>query len=464
MGCDISLYIYFSHCTRLLIPDQDEDQGTFWFTVTKWSHIFPNLTSCDNRIIREFFLVTIPRKGKSYKLKHNHERTLNRTKLEAKIMDFKLTKAQEMIRKMVREFAVAEIEPIAADLDDTERFPDESIPKLAKLNIMGLTIPKEYGGVYVDGISYAIVIEELSRVCASTGVITAVHNSIAPFPIIKYGTEEQKNKYLPKLARGEYLGAFSLTEPNAGTDAGGLNTIAESDGDDYIINGTKIFVTNGPQAGVSTVLAKTDKDKGARGISAILVERGTPGFSIGTLETKMGIRGSHQCEYVFEDCRVPKTNLVGKEGMGFKIAMAALDHGRVGIAAQALGIAQGALDEAVKYAKEREQFGRTLGKFQAIQWMLADMETRIQASRFLVYSAAEKKTQGVRFSKEAAMAKLYAAETANWVVNKAVQIHGGYGYTRDYPVERYFRDAKITEIYEGTSEVQRMVIAGALLA
>jgi butyryl-CoA dehydrogenase len=379
-------------------------------------------------------------------------------------MDFKLTKEQEMIRKMVREFALKEVEPIAADLDETERFPHETIEKMGKLNILGLTIPKEYGGVYVDGISYAIVIEELSRVCASTGVITAVHNSIAPFPIIKYGTQEQKDKYLPKLASGEMIGAFSLTEPNAGTDAGGLNTTADLVGDEYILNGTKIFVTNGPQAGVSTVLAKTDKDKGARGISAFLVDAGTPGFTIGTLETKMGIRGSHQCEYVFEDCHIPKTNLIGKEGMGFKIAMAGLDHGRVGIAAQALGIAQGAIDESVKYAKEREQFGRALGKFQAIQWMLADMETRTQAARFLVYSAAEKKTQGARFSKDAAMAKLFASETANWVVNRAVQIHGGYGYTRDYPVERYFRDAKITEIYEGTSEVQRMVISGSMMA
>lgn len=378
-------------------------------------------------------------------------------------MDFQLTKEQEMIRKMVREFAVKEVQPIAAELDETERFPEETIPKLARLNLLGLTIPKEYGGVDVDGISYAIVIEELSRVCASTGVITAVHNSIAPFPIIKYGTPRQKETYLPKLASGEILGAFSLTEPNAGTDAGGLNTTATLDGDEYVLNGTKIFVTNGPQAGVSTVLAKTDRNAGTRGISAFLVERGTPGFTIGTLETKMGIKGSHQCEYVFENCRIPKENLIGKEGMGFKIAMEGLDHGRVGIASQAVGIAQGALDESIKYAKEREQFGRALGKFQAIQWMLADMETRTQAARFLVYSAAEKKTKGVRFSKDAAMAKLYASETANWVVNRAVQIHGGYGYTRDYPVERYFRDAKITEIYEGTSEVQRMVISGALL-
>ncbi len=378
-------------------------------------------------------------------------------------MDFNLTKEQQMIKKMVREFAEKEVKPLASELDETERFPDETIEKMAKLNILGLTIPKEYGGVYVDGVSYAIVIEELSRVCASTGVITAVHNSIAPFPIIKYGTEEQKKKYLPKLAGGEYLGAFSLTEPNAGTDAGGLQTTAEKDGDEYVLNGTKIFVTNGPQAGVSTILAKTDKTKGARGISAFLVERGTPGFTIGTLESKMGIRGSHQCEYVLENCRIPQRNLVGKEGMGFKIAMQALDHGRVGIAAQALGIAQGALEEAVKYAKEREQFGRPLGKFQAIQWMLADMETEIQASRFLVYSAAALKTTGKRFSKEAAMAKLFASETATRVVNKAVQIHGGYGYTRDYPVERFFRDSKITEIYEGTSEVQRMVISGSLL-
>ena len=378
-------------------------------------------------------------------------------------MDFKLTKIQEMTRKMVREFALNEVEPIAAEIDENERFPQETIDKMAKLNLMGLTVPKEYGGVDVDGVSYAIVIEELSRVCASTGVITAVHNSLAPFPIIKYGSEELKKEYLPKLASGEYIGAFSITEPGAGTDVAGIQTTAEKDGDDYVINGSKIFVTNGPQAGIVNVFAKTDMAKGSRGISAIVVEKGTPGFKIGTLETKMGIRGSHQCELVFENCRVPKEYLLGSEGQGFKIALETLDHGRVGIAAQALGIAQGALDEAVKYSKEREQFGRPLAKFQAIQWMLADMETEIQAARFLVYSAAVKKKEGGRFSKEAAMAKLYASEVAGRAVNKAVQIYGGYGYTRDYPVERYFRDQKITEIYEGTSEVQRMVIAQDLL-
>jgi len=378
-------------------------------------------------------------------------------------MDFKLTKEQEMIKKMVREFTVNEVEPIASEIDEEERFPEETVKKMSKLNLMGLTIPKEYGGVYVDGVSYAIVIEELSRRCASTGCVTAVHNSIASFPSIKYGTEDMKKKYLPKMATGEFIGAFSLTEPNAGTDAGGLQTVAEKDGDDYIINGTKIFVTNGPQAGVVNIIAKTDKSKGTRGISCFLVEGSNPGLSIGVIETKMGIRGSHQCEFVLKDCRVPKEALIGSEGMGFKIAMEALDHGRVGIAAQALGIAQGALDEAVKYSQEREQFGRPLAKFQAIQWMLADMETEINAARFLVYSAAAKKTEGKRFSKEAAMAKLYASEVAGRAVNKAVQIHGGYGYTRDYPVERYFRDQKITEIYEGTSEVQRMVISGALL-
>ena len=378
-------------------------------------------------------------------------------------MDFKLTKIQEMTRKMVREFALNEVEPIASEIDEEERFPEETIEKMGKLNLMGLTIPKEYGGVDVDGVSYAIVIEEISRVCASTGVITAVHNSLAPFPIIKYGSEELKKEYLPKLASGEYIGAFSITEPGAGTDVAGIQTTAEKDGDDYVINGSKIFVTNGPQAGIVTVFAKTDMAKGARGISAFVVEKGTPGFKIGTLETKMGIRGSHQCELVFENCRAPRENLLGSEGQGFKIALETLDHGRVGIAAQALGIAQGALDEAVKYSKEREQFGRPLAKFQAIQWMLADMETEIQAARFLVYSAAVKKKEGGRFSKEAAMAKLYASEVAGRAVNKAVQIHGGYGYTRDYPVERYFRDQKITEIYEGTSEVQRMVIAQDLL-
>jgi len=385
------------------------------------------------------------------------------TYLEDKIMDFNLTKVQEMTRKMVREFALNEVEPIAAEIDENERFPQETIDKMAKLNLMGMTIPVEYGGVDIDGVSYAVVIEELSRVCASTGVITAVHNSLGPFPIIKYGSEELKKKYLPKLASGEYIGAFSLTEPNAGTDVAGLQTTAELDGDDYVINGTKIFVTNGPQAGVVTVFAITDKTAGPRGISAIVVEKDTPGFRIGTIETTMGIRGSHQSELVFENCRVPKENLLGSEGLGFKIAMETLDHGRVGIAAQALGIAQGALDEAVKYSKEREQFGKPLAKFQAIQWMLADMETEIQAARFLVYSAAVIKKEGKRFSKEAAMAKLYASEVAYRAVNKAVQIHGGYGYTREYAVERYFRDQKITEIYEGTSEVQRMVIARDLL-
>ena len=378
-------------------------------------------------------------------------------------MDFKLTKEQEMIKKMVREFAENEMKPIASEIDENERFPEETIKKMAKLGLLGLTIPEEYGGAYVDGVSYAIVIEELSRVCASTGVITAVHNSIAPFPIIKYGTEEQKRKYLPSLARGEYLGAFALTEPNAGTDAASIQTTAEKEGDEYVLNGTKIFITNAPQAGIITVLAKTDRSKGAKGISAFIVEKDTPGFKLGVLEKKMGIRGSHQAELIFENCRIPAENLIGKEGMGFRIAMEGLDHGRVGIAAQALGIAQGAIDEAVEYAKQREQFGRPLAKFQAIQWMIADMETRVNAARWLVYSAADKKTRGKRFSKDAAMAKLFASETANWVVNRAVQIHGGYGYTKEYTVERLFRDAKITEIYEGTSEIQRLVIARNLL-
>ncbi|MCK4272263.1 acyl-CoA dehydrogenase, partial [bacterium] len=374
-------------------------------------------------------------------------------------MDFKLTKIQEMTRKMVREFALNEVEPIAAEIDENERFPQETIDKMAKLNLMGLTVPKEYGGVDVDGVSYAIVIEELSRVCASTGVITAVHNSLAPFPIIKYGSEELKKEYLPKLASGEYIGAFSITEPGAGTDVAGIQTTAEMDGDDYVINGSKIFVTNGPQAGIVTVFAKTDMAKGSRGISAFVVEKGTPGFKIGTLETKMGIRGSHQCELVFENCRVPKEYLLGSEGQGFKIALETLDHGRVGIAAQALGIAQGALDEAVKYSKEREQFGRPLAKFQAIQWMIADMATEIEAARLLVHKAAYTKDNQKRFSSEAAMAKLYASEVAMRATIKAVQIHGGYGYTKDYTVERLIRDAKITEIYEGTTEIEKIIMA-----
>ena len=377
-------------------------------------------------------------------------------------MNFQLTKEQEMVRKMVREFAENEVKPLAAEVDETGRFPMETVKKMQQYGMMGVFIPKEYGGSGGDEISYVITIEELSRVCASTGVICSAHTSLACWPIWKYGTEEQKQKYLVPLASGQKIGAFGLTEPNAGTDAAGQQTKAVLEGDHWVLNGTKIFITNGGEADIYVVMAMTDKSKGTRGISSFIVEKGMPGFSIGKKENKMGIRGSATTELVFENCIVPKENLLGELGEGFKIAMSTLDGGRIGIAAQALGIAQGALDETVAYMKQREQFGRPLCKFQALQFEVADMETRVQAARLLVYNAAWKKMVGEPYGKAAAMAKLYAAETAMYVTTKAVQLHGGYGYTKDYPVERMMRDAKITEIYEGTSEVQRMVISNAL--
>ncbi len=378
-------------------------------------------------------------------------------------MNFNLTKEQEMIQKMVRDFVANEVKPIAEEIDLNCRYPQETIDKMAELDLLGLTIPREYGGVDADGVSYAIVIEEISRVCASTGVIAAVHNSLGSYPIIAYGSDELKEKYLPKLASGEMLGAFALTESGAGSDASAQQTIAVRDGDEYILNGTKVFCTNGPQAGLTNVFAMTDRSKGTRGISCFVVEKGTPGLKIGHLEEKMGIKGSHQSELIFEDCRIPAGNLIGREGKGFGIAMQTLDAGRVGIAAQALGIAQGALDESIIYSKQREQFRKPIARLQAIQWMVAEMATEIQAARHLVYHAAFMKTSGQRYSKEAAMAKLYASEVAGRATDKAVQIHGGYGYIREYAVERFFRDAKITQIYEGTSEVQKLVIAGNLL-
>jgi len=378
-------------------------------------------------------------------------------------MDFDLTKDQEMIRKMVREFAETEIEPIAADIDETSEFPAETVKKMGELGLMGMTVPKEYGGSGVDSLSYIIALEEISRVCASHGVIMSVNNSLVCDILNKFGTEEQKQKYLIPLASGKKLGAFSMTEPSAGTDVSVYQTTAVKDSDDYIINGTKVFVTNGNVADVVILFVMTDPEKKHRGQSAFIVPTGTPGFSIGTIEDKMGIRGSQQAELVFEDARIPADNLLGSEGMGFKISMVGLDGGRIGISAQALGIAQAALDESIKFSKEREQFGRPIAKFQAIQWMIANMATEIDAARLLVYRAAFTKSQGKRFSTEAAMAKLYASDVAVRVTRDAVQIHGGYGYTKDYPVERLYRDAKITEIYEGTSEVQKMVISGTLL-
>ncbi|SCL87563.1 acyl-CoA dehydrogenase [Sporanaerobacter sp. PP17-6a] len=378
-------------------------------------------------------------------------------------MDFTLTKEQEMVRNVMKEFAENEVKPLAAEIDETERFPRETVEKMAKYNMLGIPFPEQYGGAGGDEIAYAIAVEEISRVCATTGVILSAHTSLGCWPIYKYGTEEQKQKYLVPLVKGEKLGAFGLTEPGAGTDAAGQQTTAVLDGDNYIVNGSKIFITNGGQADVYIIFAMTDKSQGTRGISSFIVEKDFPGFSIGKIEDKMGIRGSSTAELIFQDCIVPKENLLGKEGKGFGIAMSTLDGGRIGIAAQALGIAQGALDETVKYVKEREQFGRPLSKFQGLQWIIADIETAIEASRLLVYRAAFNKANGLPYNKEAAIAKLFAATTAMNVTTKCVQLHGGYGYTKDYPLERMMRDAKITEIYEGTSQVQQMVIAANLL-
>lgn len=364
---------------------------------------------------------------------------------------------------MIRDFAEKEVKPLAAEIDEQERFPIETVEKMAPLGIMGIPIPVEYGGTGGNNMLYSMAVEELSAACATTGVIVSAHTSLCAVPILEYGTEEQKQKYLPKLASGQWLGAFGLTEANAGTDASSQQTVAVESGDNYILNGTKIFITNSKYADLYIILAMTDKSQGTRGITAFIVEKTFPGFSVGKKEKKLGIRGSATCELILEDCVVPKANMLGKLNRGFSLAMKTLDGGRIGIAAQALGIAQGAINETVKYVKERKQFGKPISAFQNTQFQLADLQTRIVASRLLVHQAAFKKDKGEPYSVEAAMAKLYASETAMEVTNKAIQFHGGYGYTRDYPVERMFRDAKITEIYEGTSEVQRMVIAGALL-
>ena len=382
-------------------------------------------------------------------------------------MNFNLNKTQELFRQMIREFAEKEVKPLAAEIDEQERFPQETVEKMARLGIFGIPVPKQYGGAGGDNIMYSIAVEELSRCCATTGVVVSAHTSLCMSPILQFGTEEQKMKYMPKLASGEWIGAFGLTEPNAGTDAAGQQTTAVLDGDEWVINGNKIFITNAGHANVYIVIAMTDKSLGTKGISAFIVEATTPGFSVGKKELKMGIRGSATAELIFTNCRIPKGNLLGKVGEGFKIAMMTLDGGRIGIASQALGIAQGALDETVKYTKERKQFGKAIAKFQNTQFQMADLKTKIEAARLLVRSAAFREDEHtvnpkVNFSADAAMAKLYAAEVAMEVTTKCVQFHGGYGYTREYPVERMMRDAKITEIYEGTSEVQRMVIAGKL--
>jgi butyryl-CoA dehydrogenase len=378
-------------------------------------------------------------------------------------MNFQLTKEQEFVRKMVREFAVNEVEPIAADIDREHRFPTETVEKMARYGLLGVPFPTEYEGAGGDHISYAITVEELSRVCASTGVICSAHTSLCCWPIFAWGTEEQKAKYLPDLLSGRKLGAFGLTEPGAGTDSAGQQTRAVLDGDEYVLNGSKVFITNGGYAETFVVMAMTDKSKGNRGITAFIVEKGDEGFSIGKTEDKMGICASSTTELVFKDCRIPKDRVLGKVGQGFKVAMSTLDGGRIGIASQALGIAQGALDVTVDYMKARKQFGKKLSEMDALRQVVADLATKIEAARLLIYQAADMKDKHLNYGPKSAMAKLFAAETAMEVTTKCVQLHGGYGYTKDYPVERMMRDAKITEIYEGTSEVQRIVIAASVL-
>ena len=377
-------------------------------------------------------------------------------------MDFELTREQQLVQQMVREFAVNEVKPIAAEIDETERFPMENVQKMAKLGMMGIPFSKEVGGAGGDVLSYIIAVEELSKVCATTGVILSAHTSLCASVINEHGTPVQKEKYLADLCSGKKIGAFGLTEPGAGTDAAGQQTTAVLDGDHYVLNGSKIFITNGGVAETFIIFAMTDKSQGTRGISAFIVEKDFPGFSIGKLENKMGIRASSTTELIMEDCIVPKENLIGKEGKGFGIAMKTLDGGRIGIAAQALGIAEGAFEEAIAYMKERKQFGKPLYTKQGLQWYMAEMDVKIEAAKQLVYKAAMRKQNGQPYSIDAARAKLFAAEVAMDVTTKVVQIFGGYGYTKEYPVERMMRDPKITEIYEGTSEVQKMVISGSL--
>ena len=384
-------------------------------------------------------------------------------------MDFHLTKEQEMLRKMYRDFAENEVKPIAGEVDEEERFPEETVKKLGKLGMMGIYFPKEYGGAGGTVLDYVMCVEEMSKVCGTTGVIVSAHTSLCCAPIYENGTEEQKKYYLPKLCSGEWIGAFGLTEPGAGTDAQGQQTTAvlSEDGKNWILNGSKIFITNAGYANVFIIMAitgvKTDKrGRQSKEISAFIVERTDPGFSVGKHEKKMGIKGSSTCELIMEDCVIPADRLLGKQGKGFALAMKTLDGGRIGIAAQALGIGEGAVEETIAYTKERVQFGKRISQFQNTQFQLADMHTKMEAARHLVYAAAMKKQNGEPYSMDAAMAKLFASEAASDVTRRAVQLFGGYGYTREYPVERMMRDAKITEIYEGTSEVQKMVISAGL--
>lgn len=383
-------------------------------------------------------------------------------------MDFSLDKKHEMARTLFKDFAENEVKPLAQEVDETEKFPRDTVTKMQKLGFMGIPVPKQYGGQGCDPLTYVMCVEELSKVCGTTGVIGSAHTSLCADPIMTYGTEEQKQKYLVPLANGTKLGAFGLTEPGAGTDAQGCQTKAVLDGDEWVLNGSKCFITNGKEADIYIIIAVTSvtedkKGRKKKNFSAFIVEKGTPGFTFGTKEKKMGIRGSATYELIFQDCRIPKENLLGPEGRGFPIAMHTLDGGRIGIAAQALGIAEGALETTINYVKERKQFGRSIAAQQNTQFVLADMATKVEAAKMLVYKAAQAKATQKTYSFEAAQAKLFAAEVAMEVTTKAVQLHGGYGYIREYDVERMMRDAKITEIYEGTSEVQRMVISGTLL-
>lgn len=375
-------------------------------------------------------------------------------------MEFGLSKEHLLAQQLYRSFAEKEVKPLAQELDEEEKFPWETVKKLAKYGMMGIPIPKEYGGQGADVLTYIMAVEEMAKVCGTTSVVMSAHTSLCATPILENGTEEQKQKYLVPLCSGEKLGAFALTEPSAGTDAAMQKTVAVDKGDHWLINGSKIFITNAQYADIFVFFAMTDKEKGTKGISAFIVERGTPGFEVSGHEKKMGIRGSSTSELIFNDCKIPKENLLGQLGKGFMIAMTTLDGGRVGVAAQAVGIAQGAINDALAYVKERVQFGKPIWKFQNTQFQLADMQAKVDAARLLLYRAAQAKQDGEPYSHLAAMAKLVCAETASDVTRRCVQLAGGYGYSRDYPFERHMRDAKITEIYEGTSEVQRMVISG----
>lgn len=377
-------------------------------------------------------------------------------------MDFSLTDEQKLFQKTIREFCEKEIKPISEKIDKEDYFPENLYKKMGRMGIMGMTVPQKYGGAGIDRVSYMIALEEISKVCGSTGLNVEAHNSLGVGHIYEKGTEMQREKYLKKLTNGEAIAAWALTEPNAGSDASATQTTAILDGDEWVINGTKQFITSGDIAWVTTVMAKTDKDKGAKGISAFIVEKNTPGFKIGQLENKLGLRGSHTAELIFENCRIPKENLLGEKDMGFIGAMNILDRGRTAIGAMSVGIARAALEDSIEYAKQREQFGRPIGKFQAIQWKIADMATDIDAARLLVYRAAYLEDNDKRFTKEASMAKLFASKIAMNATREAIQIFGGYGYTKDYPIERYFRDIKLCEIGEGTSEVQHMVISRQL--